>query len=247
MDGIVIKIPIDQVINVFSVAILLPLVFHLWRRTRENFTPSLSAFRWFFVCILLMMTAFATPFLIIKDLTLVQMSQNLAHFFFMAAVAFLLRSRTLLFGFHRRLFTFYTPVLILIIGAILFLWQINVLGPSIPTKVLTVGPLVFFDLWNSAPFLSNLIPGMIGFVIFATGTILFFWTYFWTSEKILRRRSFFLGLGHFSAFIAVTIYFIAGQISGMVGLFTIAAIATMISILLVYRGVLLPVLPREIT
>ncbi|MFH1584710.1 MAG: hypothetical protein ABIB12_01110, partial [Patescibacteria group bacterium] len=83
MDGIVIKIPIDQVINVFSVVVLLPLVFHLWRRTKESTTPSLSAFRWFFVFVLLMMMAFALPFLVIKDLTLVQMSQNIAHFCFM--------------------------------------------------------------------------------------------------------------------------------------------------------------------
>jgi len=192
-----------------------------------------------------MMMAFALPFLVIKDLTLVQMSQNIAHFCFMVAITFLLRSITLLLGYNRRLFILYIPALISFIGATLFFWQMSVLEPSIPVDILATKSFVLFDFLNTAPIASNFISGIIGLLVFLTGTILFFVAYAQASNQILRKRSLYLGLGHLVAVVAVGANFIAGQVSVVFPFFTLAALATLISILLVYRGATLKVVRRE--
>src|SRR3989344_8392063 len=124
------QIPIDQIVNFCSVIVLLIISRRFWEKTREHELPSLNAFRWFFILILFMMILFSLPLLLIKNPLLIQVAWDLGSIFFLGEVALLIRFIAFLIAPKRKLFTFYLPVLVALVGVGIFAWQILELKPS---------------------------------------------------------------------------------------------------------------------
>jgi len=233
-------IPIVPLTDFVCVIVLLFLNVHLHKRVMESPIPSLKAFRDFFVCVTIEMFFLSLIGTIVTNPYAMQAVANLATFVFYFVLYFFLCFIFISTMAGGRLIYKIIPMAVLLTGCIIFLWNMIAFLPSrFENLSLSKVSLIFFS--DASPFLTNVVTGFFGFMVFGLGVFLFFKNGINLKEPVLKRRSLLISLGCATA-IATSVFnwvFVYVFESLLFNFF--AAVGALVSVLLVYSGALMRV------
>ncbi len=231
-------IPIVPLTDFVCVIVLLFLNVHLWKRVKESPIPSLKAFFWFFVSFLVLMFTLSLPGLFMQNPYSVQAVLNFSTVFFFLTAALFVRFITICINSSSRLFLSVVPLLLIIFGVVIFIWQMNTFAPSDYIVLNPTSNTPFILYTDNTPALSRVIVGIVGFMVYGVGAALFIRNGFRMQNSTLRRRSFLIGFGCMAGVITNVFNSIFYVFSQAVILFFFASIIVLLIFILIYISIL---------
>jgi len=231
-------IPIVPITNLISAVFLVGLNVRYWKKARESTTLSVKTFGYFLVGFMILMLTLSIPGLFVKNFSGAQAILNFSMLICYPIYALFIRFLSFSVNSSNKILTYFLPIFITSLGIVFFILQMAAFTPA-DYMTLSFKKSISFILYtdNSLRW-TQIITGMIGFLTFGSGAMLFLLKGLKLEEIASRRRAFLIGFGCVAGLLACISNSVFYIYPNYIISFFIASLSALTSVILVYFGVL---------
>lgn len=231
-------IPIVPITNLASAVFLVGLNVRYWKTARESTALSVKTFGYFLVGFMILMLTLSLPGLFVKNLSGAQAILNFSTLIYYPIFALFIRFLALSVNSSNKTLTHFIPVTLTSFGIVFFVLQMVALIPA-DYMVLPFNKSASFILYtdNSLSW-TQIITGMVGFLTFGSGAMLFLLKGLRLEDSASRRRAFLIGSGCVAGLMACVSNSVFYIYPSYIIPFFLASLSALTSVILVFIGVL---------